>query len=214
MARLGGGGKGNETLQIIILIPCMMAGCFALIAGVLWFWLVPAKAAELEAQRQDHQKLMDQLDKKNDAKTGMWTIRRRYREAEKTKGSSRDLRAMVEAERGSLQWSQFPQTTRRKIGNTEEQTQTIDLKEAPLQEVFNFVARVKQVIPSVQVGGIKLTRSGRPGGGPASAAASAPPGEDDRWTANLQFHLYATGPGSPSTSSSAAPAPKEEPEEN
>jgi hypothetical protein len=201
----GGKGGGGETLQIVILTLFMMGGCFALISGFLWVYLVPARADEVSSQVTDFKKLYDLLDKNQNAKTGLWDLRHRVKEAEKAH-SSLTLREMVEAEQGTLQWSSFPKTISRPIGNTLEQNQSIDLKDAPLNEILSFVARVKQANPSVQVGSLRVTRTTR--AGPTSALSQpSGGGDDDRWSATVNFYLYTTGAGGAKPAAGAAGAP-------
>jgi len=204
------GGKGSgETIQIVILTLFMTGGGFALISLVLSLFLIPARADDLERQMQDEKSLSELLARKNNAKNRMWDLRSRARDAEKAVGST-SLRERVESQLGPLQSNvtNFPKVNEHLIGGkTMEHSQGIDLKDARLQDVFDFVARVKQNNPSVHVGSVKVTRSTR-GSGSGAAGGGA---DDDKWQVNLVFYLYTTssGPGGPGKAAAAAEASEE-----
>src|SRR5262245_23125605 len=198
MAKTKARDGGGETLQIVILTLFMTGGGFALISLVLALFLVPARANEVDKQIKDATSLAELLAQKNNPKTQMWDLRKKAKEAEKAEGSQ-SLRSRVEAQFGPLVYSSFPATVQKKYGNTIEMTQKVDFKEAKLQQVFDFVARVKQENPSVQVGQLRVSR-------PANRPGQS--GDEDKWTTSVTFHLYST------TSSAARPAApgKTEPE--
>ena len=84
--------------------------------------------------------------------------------------------------------TQFPTTSVKKIGKTEEQSQKAEFKDAKLQHIFEFIARVKQENPSVQVGQLRVSRPNRP---------SAQGGDEDKWALSVTFFLYSTASGAP-----------------
>ena len=198
---------GGETIQIVILTLFMTGAGFALISLVLALFLVPARADELDQQIKDAKALSDLLAK-NNQKSLMWDLRKRAREAEKTEGSA-TLRSRIESQFGPLQGSvtRHHPTTERKIGNTKEETSKVDMKDAKLQLVFDFIARVKAENPSVQVGQLLISR-----GSAGSRSAAGP--DEDKWTVNVTFYLYSTtssGPRGPSAKAAEA-EPEPEPE--
>src|SRR5262245_54854932 len=205
---------GRETLQIVILTLFMTGGGFAMISLVLALFLVPARANELDQQIRDATALGELLAK-NNQKSLLWDLRKRVPEAEKAEGSA-TLRSRIESQLGPLQTqgsvTRHHPTTERKIGNTKEETSKVDLKDAKLQQVFDFVARVKLENPSVQVGQLRVSRG-------AAGTRSAAAADEDKWSVNVTFHLYSTtSPGARGTASKTAepepePAAEEQPAE-
>jgi len=207
------GGKGSgEPFQILIMTLFMTGGGFALVSAAFYFFIIPGRMSELRDQIEDHNKVVELLDSRNNPRTLMWDLRKRVRDAEKTQGTM-GLRERVEKELFGLQWSQFPKTNAVQRGNTIEHVQTIDIKEAAIQELFDFIARVKQENPSVQVGTIKLTRSTRSSrpSSPLSTPGTPALAAEDRWSAPLTFYLYTT-PGA-GARSDARPEPERVEEE-
>jgi hypothetical protein len=207
MAKQKARDGGGETIQIVILTLFMTGGGFALISLVLALFLVPARADEVDQQIQDA-KALGELLAKNNQKSLMWDLRKRAKEAEKAEGSA-NLRSRVENQLGPLQGSVtvFPAKTEKKIGNTREESQKIDFKDVKLQQVFDFVARVKQENPSVQVGQLRISRP------PNTRAGSG--GDEDKWTVSATFYLYSTTSGGPRgpSKAEAEPAAEEQPAE-
>ncbi len=196
MARAEGRGasKSGEFLQLVILTLLMTGGGLALMSAFLKFYLVPAREAKLTHQITDSNALVALLDPKRNTKPSreIWDLRARFREASKNR-ASKSLRQMVQEQLGILQFTNFPPTTsprNPREGGTVEQMQSIDLKDASLQDIFQFAARVKEENPSVHVGMINLSRRSR------SMAPGGTGGIEDSWTASIQFYTYSIRPRS------------------
>jgi hypothetical protein len=203
----GAGGKqSGEVIKFVILILFMTSGGLALMSAVFYMFLIPSRNEKLMAQTRDSNALVDLVEKKNNAKTRLWDLRRSYNEAAKNP-NTKTIRQIVEENLGGLQWSSFPATLPHSKGNTTESTQTIDLKDAPLQDILRFAAQIKQENPSVQLGHINLSR--KAGRGSSSSAGA----DDDKWTAKLDFYTYTTTGGPGAAAKVAAPAPAESPTE-
>src|SRR5262245_46487446 len=101
MAANGNQKGAGEAVQILIYVLFMTAAGFALFSAVLFFFLVPGKADEVNDQLADAKKLTDFLSPKNNAKTGMWDLRSRMREAKKAHGDQ-SLKEIVQGDLGGL----------------------------------------------------------------------------------------------------------------
>ena len=181
------GNSGGEKLQILILTLFMTAGGFALICLVFYFFIISGDQRDFRVQAQDHNELVKLLDPKS--KNQSYVLRRAILEAKKNQGSQ-TLTEQVENNLGALASFRvsMPQPREKKVGNSVEYTQTINFKDARLQDLFNFVARVKSANASIQMGALDLTRATR-------SRSKTTTAEDDRWSANLTFVLYSSSSG-------------------
>jgi hypothetical protein len=206
---------GGEILQIAILTSFMTGGILALTTAFLYFYLIPSAKAELNDQLDDYSKLVALLDRKN-TKDNLWSLRATVREATKNQ-TSKSLRASIEDELQGLQYTSLPPASSKKIGNTIQEQQTITLKEAPLNDVLKFIARVKQQNPNIHVGYINRARGRErraiaPAPAPAGAAPPPPPTpEEERWVPKVDFFSFSTATTAPAGAKAAKETPAPEP---
>ena len=207
MAKAAGNDRTNEALQLVIMILLFTSAGLALFSGFFYFFYIPSRNEELQAQTQDANKLFDLLDPrriKQEARE-IYNLRDRYIDSVKNP-ITKNIHQIVQDTLGSLKYKNIPRETETKgvKGGPTEVKQSIDLEEAPLKEILLYITRVQQENPSIFLGHITLTRSRRGG---AAAAAATGAAEDDRWQAKLDFHLFQSGgPGAGAAAAKAAKA--------
>lgn len=203
-----GSRRSGENVQMALLICVFLGAGFCVVALVFQFLLLPTRKTGLDEQLRDYKALTAFVDpvigKQN------YALRDRYVSAQ-SMDNDNGLRSAVESQLGPLsdRYTSFPSTVKKPVGGgakkaatggTFEHTQVIDFKDAPLQELMDFVARVRQANQSVKVVEFTVNRQLRAG------AASSDPSQDDRWTSKVTFVQYVT----PSARPAKTAAPKAE----
>lgn len=198
--------RAGEGVQFALMVLVMLGGGLSAFALILKLFLLPGRAAELSDQVKDYQSLQKFLDPSLSKQH--YGLRDRVREAAKSQDDS-GLRGAVESQLGPLsdKYNSFPSTVitslsssaaKKSGGGTFQHAQSITFKDAALQDLMDFVARVKQANPSVQVSEFTVNRVQRAG------SASADPAADDRWSSTVTFNQFVT----PSARPAKAPEPK------
>ncbi len=210
MGKAAGNDRTNEALQLVIMILLFTSAGLALFSGFFYFFYIPGQKDELQAQTLDANKLYELLDSrriKQDARE-IYNLRDRYLDHIKNP-ITKDIQQIVLDALPPLKSKVIPQTTVTKgvKGGPTELKQAVDLEEASLKEILLYITRVQQENPSILVGHLGLNRGRRGASGPGASG-----GDDDRWAARLEFHLFQAGGqgGAAAAGAKAAKAEKAE----
>ena len=171
----GGSSSSGELIQIVILTLFITSG-FLGVASLIFGLMIPSRRSDADAQARDLNNLI-----KTFRDPQVLNVRDSFEQFRREIGGL-GIRDVIRVSLGGLKNNveHFPITNIKPIGNTVAYTQKLKIKDAKLQPVFDFLARVRQKHRGVHAGDINLTR----GRGRGAAKAS------DLWNVDLTFYLY------------------------
>lgn len=174
-AERGGSSSSGELIQIVILTLFITSG-FLGVASLIFGLMIPNRQNGAEAQARDLDNLIKMLKDPQVRK-----VRDSFEQFRREIGG-KSIRDVIRLSLGGLKNNveHFPITNIKRTGNTVAYTQKLKIKDAKLQPVFDFLARVRQKHRGVHAGDINLTR----GRGRSAANAS------DLWNVDLTFYLF------------------------
>lgn len=172
--------KSGELLQIIILTLFITSG-FLAVACLVFLFLIPGQEQKAKSAQEDLKDLVVSLRSKSTE-----TQRDRYLQFKKEADSQKSLRDILLTQKAPLDFNSFSSQTPKREKGTVTYTQPVGIREAPLQDLVNFVARVRTAQESVKTSRIVLNRKSR---GRRSGSLVAEPGTTPLWNADLTFTM-------------------------
>ncbi len=166
----------SELLQILILT-LFITGGFLAVACLVFMFLIPGQKQKADAAQNDLKNLIVSLRSKETIEQ-----RKKYLAFKEDADSQRSLREILLGQKGPLDFSTFNSQKPRQEKGTITYTQPVAIREAPLQNLVDFIARVRTAENSVSTAKIVLNRKSR-----RSTSFIAEPGETPLWNADLTF---------------------------
>ena len=156
--------KSGDTIQIMILTLFMCTGFFLIVTIVLSF-MIPGREAEVNAQIDDLESLRTAFNPKGELTRLRAQVN--FLKEQAAEEGRRDLRGIVDGVLKSigLEPKTFPQTDFRPVkggSKTTEHTQTVDFDRVEVQQLLNFVARVKSERNTIRLHSMTMIRKRGP----------------------------------------------------
>ena len=169
--------SGSELSQVVIMTLFITSG-FLAVSCLVFSMLIPSRQAAAEDQRTDLMNLVKMF--RDDKPDGLKSKRDRLKQFERQGDRDKNLRQVVEDNSKGLPglvWSSFPATNSKSIpkAQTTRHQQSIDFKDAGMQDSLYLIARVRKTRPGVRASKMSFR--------PAR-------GDSGKWGIKLVFELY------------------------
>ena len=173
--------RSGEWMQILVLAGFFTAAGFALVAGVLNYFLTPGVAEQAAIEAKNYQRMTELLNSKE-----MKALRYAAKNSSGAEGS-KDVQQIIQESvtAYAISYSSFPRMVEKDIGpTTVEAMQKIVLNPAPLSSILSFVVRVVESNKSIRVNTFNIRPESR------SRGARATEGTKPNWIATIEFVEY------------------------
>ena len=176
---MAGESRSGEWFQIFILAGFFTAVGFALVAGVLHYFMTPSVAEQVELEAKNYERLTNLLDSKE-----MKALRYAAKTSTGEEGSKDLVRIINDSVTAyALSYSSFPRESEKPMGSSIEVTQKVVLNPAPLNSILSFVVRVVESKKSIRVSSFNVRQESRGRG----ARAAPESGTKTNWIATIEF---------------------------
>ena len=141
--------SGSELSQVVIMTLFITSG-FLAVSCLVFSMVIPSRQAAAEDQRTDLMNLVKMF--RDDKPDGLKSTRDRLKQFERQGDRDKNLRQVVEDKSKGLPglvWSSFPATNSKSIpkAKTTRHQQSIDFKDAGMQDSLYLIARVRKTRP-------------------------------------------------------------------